>query len=30
MAVLGILFPLMGVTMVAVWLGDTLFFRNRA
>ncbi|AMO94799.1 pepSY-associated TM helix family protein [Collimonas fungivorans] len=30
MALLGIIFPLMGVTMIAVWLGDTLFFRNRA
>ncbi|MEO6918494.1 MAG: PepSY domain-containing protein [Collimonas sp.] len=30
MAILGILFPLMGVTMIAVWLGDTLFFRKRA
>ncbi|WP_211461596.1 PepSY-associated TM helix domain-containing protein [Collimonas silvisoli] len=30
MAILGILFPLMGVSMIAVWLGDTLFFRNRA
>jgi uncharacterized iron-regulated membrane protein len=30
MAILGIIFPLMGVTMLAVWLGDTLFFRKRA
>jgi uncharacterized iron-regulated membrane protein len=30
MALLGILFPLMGVSMIAVWLGDTLFFRKRA
>ncbi|HWW05310.1 PepSY domain-containing protein [Collimonas sp.] len=30
MAILGVLFPLMGVSMLAVWLGDTLFFRNRA
>lgn len=30
MALLGILFPLMGVSMLAVWLGDTLFFRKRA
>lgn len=30
MAILGIIFPLMGATMLAVWLGDTLFFRKRA
>ncbi|HWX03947.1 PepSY domain-containing protein, partial [Collimonas sp.] len=30
MALLGILFPLMGVSMIAVWLGDTLFFKKRA
>jgi uncharacterized iron-regulated membrane protein len=30
MALLGILFPLMGVSMIAVWLGDRLFFRNSA
>lgn len=29
MALLGIIFPLMGATMIAVWLGDTLFFKNR-
>lgn len=30
MAIMGILFPMMGATMLAVWLGDTLIFRNRA
>ena len=30
LALLGILFPLMGASMLAVWLGDTLFFRKRA
>ncbi|WP_211472874.1 PepSY-associated TM helix domain-containing protein [Collimonas humicola] len=30
MALLGIIFPLMGASMIAVWLGDTLFFRKRA
>ncbi|GAC1321055.1 MAG: PepSY domain-containing protein [Collimonas sp.] len=30
MAILGVIFPLMGATMLAVWLGDTLFFRKRA
>ncbi|WP_442781683.1 PepSY-associated TM helix domain-containing protein [Collimonas fungivorans] len=30
MALLGIIFPLMGATMIAVWLGDTLFFKKRA
>ena len=30
MALLGILFPLMGASMIVVWLGDTLIFRKRA
>lgn len=30
LAIMGILFPLMGVSMLAVWLGDTLFFRKKA
>ncbi|QRX84395.1 PepSY domain-containing protein [Glaciimonas sp. PAMC28666] len=29
LAVMGILFPMMGVSMLLVWLGDTLFFRKR-
>ncbi|PUA17791.1 PepSY domain-containing protein [Glaciimonas sp. PCH181] len=30
MALMGMLFPLMGASMIVVWLGDTLFFKNKA
>ncbi|MGZ9711085.1 PepSY-associated TM helix domain-containing protein [Glaciimonas sp. GNP009] len=29
LAIMGFLFPLMGVSMLIVWLGDTLFFRKK-